>query len=84
MGFLHTKNRNQLKVIKNFKFKFYYNSIKLNILIILFIQFSRVLDIVKLQTNITYKKRKQESSSTIAYIDIESEEQESSNINLNK
>ncbi|CAG8677956.1 7337_t:CDS:2 [Funneliformis caledonium] len=38
----------------------------------------------KLWTNITYRRCKQELNSTIVYINIESEEQESLNTNLNE
>ncbi|GBC05902.1 hypothetical protein RclHR1_00650021 [Rhizophagus clarus] len=47
-------------------------------------QFSRVLDMAKLQTSITYNQRKEKSNSTMAYINVESEELELPNTNLDE
>lgn len=47
-------------------------------------QFSRVLDMAKLRASITYNRRKEESNSTMAHINVESEELELPNTNLDE
>ena len=47
-------------------------------------QFSRVLDMAKLRANITYNRCKEESNSTMAHINVKSEELELPNTNLNE
>ena len=47
-------------------------------------QFSRVLDMAKLRARITYNRHKEESNSSMAHINVESEELELPNTNLNE